>query len=93
MYFSVQRVIFSKAGHALHLCLDKTKLELCVFRPRAFAPFLPLLQNELWVELRDLTEGNADLFYRHAALCLQKRFIENHLCRLKFTHGANQKVT
>src|SRR6266508_4303550 len=88
MYFSIDRHIFPKAGHALNLCFNKTKMEVCSFRRRAFTDFLPVSLNGSLIEFSDFANGkmNSPNAFCIRLVCFEKRFRQNGLDCLEFAH-------
>jgi len=58
---AVLGVVFFKAGHALHFCLDKTKMKLRQFRRCALAQVMPVLFEKVLIEFGDLANGNMNI--------------------------------
>ena len=59
-YLFIKRVIFLKASHTLHLCSDKTEVQLRMFRKCALAEFSPMDLNGGWVKFGDFAEGDVN---------------------------------
>ena len=57
MYFSIQRMIFHKAGHTLNFCINKTKMKLRLFRRCSFAKLLPVFLNGILIEFSNFANG------------------------------------
>ena len=81
-------MIFLEASHTLHFRSDKTDVQLCVFRQRAFAEFFPIGLNGSWVEFEEFTEGQVKMIHLpfSTRLNLAKYLIENGLNNLQLAH-------